>query len=395
MATVVFWSAALLLLHTYFLYPLILFVLDGVRQVARNAREVRRGRERERGQGQPPEGEFLPQVTLVVAAYNEERCIAQKLANSLALDYPAGRFEVLIGSDGSTDATDELVKRCGDPRVRLSAAPRGGKVAVLNRCVPAARGEIVVFSDANTVLDPQAVRKLVRHFADPEVGAVCGKLKLYHRARRDFEESAYWAYESLIKLYEGKFGAVMGANGGLYAIRRQLFTTLPPSTIVDDLVIALRIMENGYEVRYDAEAVAYEETAPDSDGEFGRRARIAAGNFQSLRVVSGLLAPTAGFRAFAFWSHKVLRWVAPALMALAFAANWFLVESPLYRLTLAAQLLFYGLAAVGRVEWLHGTLRRAARVAHYFVKMNAAIAVGFWRFVRSAQGPAWERTARA
>jgi cellulose synthase/poly-beta-1,6-N-acetylglucosamine synthase-like glycosyltransferase len=227
------------------------------------------------------------------------------------------------------------------------------------------------------------------------VGAVYGKLKLFHRTRPDFEERAYWAYESLIKLYEGKFGAVMGANGGIYAIRRRLFTALPPTTIVDDLVIALRIMENGYQVRYDAEALAYEETTGDSDGEFGRRARIAAGNFQSLRVVPGLLVPTAGFRAFAFWSHKVLRWFAPALMALAFAANWFLLGSPLYRLALAGQLLFYALAFIGRAEWFHGTLRRAADVAYYFVKMNAAIAVGFWRFVRSAQGPAWERTARA
>jgi cellulose synthase/poly-beta-1,6-N-acetylglucosamine synthase-like glycosyltransferase len=164
---------------------------------------------------------------------------------------------------------------------------------------------------------------------------------------------------------------------------------------VDDLVIALRILENGYQVRYDPEAVAHEETTEDYDGEFGRRARIAAGNFQSLRVVPGLLSPSAGFRAFAFWSHKVLRWCAPALMALAFVANCFLVRSAGYRVALAAQLLFYGLAAAGRAEWFDGALRRAASVAYYFVKMNAAIVVGFWRFLRGSQAPAWERTARA
>jgi cellulose synthase/poly-beta-1,6-N-acetylglucosamine synthase-like glycosyltransferase len=258
-----------------------------------------------------------------------------------------------------------------------------------------ARGEIIILSDANTMVDPQAVRKLVRHFEDPEVGAVCGRLMLYNRTRREYEESAYWAYESLIKLYEGKLGAVVGVNGGLYAIRRCLFTALPPGTIVDDLVIALRILENGYQVRYDPEAVAHEETTEDYDGEFGRRARIAAGNFQSLRVVPGLLSPAAGFRAFAFWSHKVLRWCAPALMAVALAANCVLARAPMYRVLLAAQVLFYGLAAAGRAEWFGGALRRVASAAYYFVKMNAAIAVGFWRFVRGSQAPAWERTARA
>ncbi|HVE82503.1 MAG TPA: glycosyltransferase family 2 protein [Myxococcales bacterium] len=391
MAALLFWGAAALLLHTYFLYPLALFVLDGMAQVVRNVRFMRQGGDRRR----PWDPGFQPHVTLVVAAHDEAACIGEKLENSLALDYPADRFEVLIGSDGSTDGTDDLVRRCGNPRVHLSPAPRAGKAAVLNRCIPAVRGEIVLLSDANTMIDPQAVRKLVRHFEDPDVGAVCGKLKLYNRTRREFEESSYWDYESLIKMYEGKFGAVMGANGGLYAIRRSLFTALPAGTIVDDLVIALRILENGYQVRYDPEAVAWEETAQDYDGEFGRRARIAAGNFQSLRVVPGLLSPSAGFRAFAFWSHKVLRWCAPALMAVAFIANCFLLRGAFFRVALAAQLLFYGMAAAGRVGWFDGALRRAASVAYYFVKMNAAIAVGFWRFVRHSQAPAWERTARA
>ncbi|HVE85322.1 MAG TPA: glycosyltransferase family 2 protein [Myxococcales bacterium] len=393
MATVVFWGAALLLLHTYFFYPLALFALDGWQQVLRNVRFMQKGRDGRRAG--TADDAHLPAVTLVVAAHDEAACMAAKLANSLGLDYPADRFDVVIGSDGSTDGTDGIVAGCGDPRVHLSAAPRAGKAAVLNRCVPVARGEIVVFSDANTMIDPPAVRRLVRHFEDPEVGAVCGRLRLFNRTRREYEESAYWAYESLIKMYEGKFGSVMGVNGGLYAIRRSLFTALPPGTIVDDLVIALRILENGYQVRYDPEAVAHEETTEDYDGEFGRRARIAAGNFQSLRVVPGLLSPSAGFRAFAFWSHKVLRWCAPALMALAFVANCFLVRAAGYRVLLAAQLLFYGLAAAGRAEWFDGQLRRAASVAYYFVKMNAAIAVGFWRFLRGSQAPAWERTARA
>lgn len=391
MAELVFWCAVLLLVHTYFLYPVVLFAIDGVVQVLSEVRLLRTGASRRQGGAV---GE-LPRVSLVVAAHNEAGCIGEKLRNSLALDYPAERFEVLIGSDGSTDGTDELVERCGDERVVLSAAPRGGKTVVLNRCIPRAKGEIVVLTDANTRLEPGAVRELVRHFEDPEVGAVCGRLRLYNPTRAEYEESAYWFYESLLKLYEGRRGAVVGANGGLYAIRRSLFTALPPSTIVDDFVIPLRLLDQGYRVEYEPAAVAHEETTEDYGKEFGRRARIAAGNFQSLRMVSGLLSPAAGFRAFAFWSHKVLRWCAPALMALALVANLFLLDVFFYGMTLLGQGVFYGLAYLGKRGALKGTGRRVASVACYFVTMNLAIAVGFWRFLRNTQGAAWERTARA
>jgi cellulose synthase/poly-beta-1,6-N-acetylglucosamine synthase-like glycosyltransferase len=391
MAELAFWCAALLLVHTYFLYPLVLFALDGVAQVLHNVRYMRSGAHRRRGE---QAGE-LPRVSLVVAAYNEASCIEEKLRNSLALDYPAERFEVLIGSDGSTDGTDERVLRCTDERVRLSAAPRGGKTSVLNRCIPVAKGDIVVLSDANTMIEPEAVKRLVRHFEDPEVGAVCGQLRLFNPTKAEYEESTYWTYESLIKFYEGKRGAVVGANGGLYAIRRSLFTALPPSTIVDDFVIPLRILEKGYKVVYEPEAVAHEETTEDYGKEFGRRARIAAGNFQSLRMVPGLLSPLAGFPAFAFWSHKLLRWCAPALMALALVANLFLLNSNFYRLMFAGQVLFYMLAYLGKAGALkRGTARRVASVAYYFVTMNLAIVVGFWRFLRNTQRAAWDRTAR-
>jgi len=189
---------------------------------------------------------------------------------------------------------------------------------------------------------------------------------------------------------------VVGANGGLYAIRRSLFNALPPATIVDDFVIPLRILEKGYKVVYEPEAVAHEETTEDYGKEFGRRARIAAGNFQSLKMVPGLLLPTAGFPAFAFWSHKLLRWCAPALMAVSLLANLFLLDSVFYQATLFAQTLFYALAYLGKEGVLkRGTAKRVASVAYYFVTMNLAIAVGFWRFLRNSQRAAWERTARA
>jgi cellulose synthase/poly-beta-1,6-N-acetylglucosamine synthase-like glycosyltransferase len=380
MATVAFWAAAVLLAQTYFLYPLWLLLLARVRPGRRST------------SGRP---EVWPSVSLVVAAHDEAACIGEKLENSLALDYPADLLEVLIGSDGSTDGTDGLVGAHPDPRVRLSAAPRAGKTSVLNRCIPSARGEVVVLSDANTRIERGALKALVRHFDDPEVGAVCGRLQLYNPTRAEYEESAYWKYESWLKALEGTQGAVVGANGGLYALRRALFTALPPSTIVDDFVIPLRLLDQGYQVLYEPSALAAEETTEDYGREFGRRARIAAGNFQSLGLVPGLLSPMRGFPAFAFWSHKLLRWCAPALMLVALAANVALLEAPFYRVTMAVQVAFYGLAVLGSMAVGPSSLRRTAGLAYYFVTMNLAIAVGFWRFLRNSQAAAWERTARA
>jgi len=380
MAMVAFWAAAALLAQTYFLYPLWLLLLARVRPGRR---------------GSPARPRVWPTVSLVVAAHDEAGCIGEKLQNSLALDYPPDRLEVLIGSDGSTDGTDAIVQAHPDPRVHLSSAPRAGKTSVLNRCIPAARGEVVVLSDANTRIEPGALRALVRHFDDPEVGAVCGRLQLYNPTRAEYEESAYWRYESWLKALEGTQGAVVGANGGLYALRRSLFTRLPPSTIVDDFVIPLRLLDQGYRILYEPAALASEETTEDYRREFGRKARIAAGNFQSLGLVPGLLSPLRGFPAFAFWSHKVLRWCAPALMLVTLAANVALLDRSFYRLTLAAQLAFYALAALGSMAIGPSRVRRIASVAYYFVTMNLAIVVGFWRFLRQSQAAAWERTARA
>ena len=386
MAEGVFWCAALLLLHTYALYPLLL---------ALGNRSSFRGRMAATSGGPAGTSGELPRVTLVVAAYNEEVVIGPKLQNSLQLDYPPELLEVVIGSDGSDDTTDAQVLALGNPRVRLSRAPRAGKTTVLNRCIPSAAGEIVVLSDANTELASDAIRQLVQHFEDPRVGAVCGRLRLFNPTRQDYEESAYWSYESFIKQEEGRRGAVVGANGGLYAIRKELFDPLPASTIVDDFVIALRILERGFKVLYESRALAREETTEDYQREFGRRARIAAGNFQALRLVPRLLDPRRGFPAYALWSHKVLRWSAPLLMGLALLANLALLrEASIYRLAFLLQIAFYGLAALGLMGTVPGFARRLVGIPYYFVSMNAAIAVGFWRFLRNSQRAAWDRTAR-
>ncbi len=250
-----------------------------------------------------------PMVSLVFSAFDEESCIRRKIENCLALDYPPDRLEILVGCDGCGDRTAELARAAGGGRVKvLELSPRAGKAAVLSRLVPGARGDLVVLTDANVMLEPGAVRALVRRFADPSVGAVVGRLRLYNPTRRDFEESLYWKYETALKYYEGKHGCVLGANGGIYAVRRILFAPLRPDTITDDFVVPLRIAARGFTVPFEADAVALEETTEDAGREFGRRARIGAGNWQALMRVPGLLDPRSGFLFFAFVSHKLLRW---------------------------------------------------------------------------------------
>ena len=390
-----FWLPLALVAFSYLGYPLVLAVWDGVCEALSALRFVAGGADRRAG-----DASAWPMVSLVFSAFDEESCIRRKIENCLALDYPPDRLEILVGCDGCGDRTAELARAAGGGRVKvLELSPRAGKAAVLSRLVPGARGDLVVLTDANVMLEPGAVRALVRRFADPSVGAVVGRLRLYNPTRRDFEESLYWKYETALKYYEGKHGCVLGANGGIYAVRRILFAPLRPDTITDDFVVPLRIAARGFTVPFEADAVALEETTEDAGREFGRRARIGAGNWQALMRVPGLLDPRSGFLFFAFVSHKLLRWAAPFLLAVTLLANGALAAAPGawgYRALLLGQALFYALAAAGwrGASGLGGSARRLASLAHYFVAMNAALAVGLWRFLRGTQRAAWQRTER-
>ncbi len=381
---VVFVSLGLLAL-SYVGYPLALVAIDAVRQLHGNVRRLRRGVDRRRTRELP----LPPSVSMVVAAHDEEAVLGQKIDNCLGLDYPRDRLEVLVGSDGSTDRTEEIARSYAFRGVILSSAPRAGKASVLNRLVPRAKGEIVVLSDANTFLARDALRRLLAHFEDPSVGAVCGQLRL-GGAR---EESAYWLYESVVKLYEGKLGCVLGANGGIYALRRRLYRPVPAQTITDDFVIPMRLLAAGHRVVYEPAAVAFEEAGPTS-AEFKRRARIGAGNLQALPLLPALWrAPRRGL-ALAFVAHKLVRWLGPLLLALALAGSLALWTSPLFRALLILQLAFYAAALWGSRP-RRGAAGRLCQLAHHFVAMNAALAVGAWRHLRHAQSAAWERTRAA
>jgi cellulose synthase/poly-beta-1,6-N-acetylglucosamine synthase-like glycosyltransferase len=342
------------------------------------------------------EGADLPFATLVLAAYNEEAVLGERLRNALAMDYPAGRLEVIIGSDGSTDGTAEIARGFADRGVRLlDFAENRGKASVLNAAVAKARGDIIMMSDANTVIDLTAGRKLARWFVDPAVGAVIGRLILVDHATGNNSDGLYWKYETFLKKCEARLGALLGANGAIYAIRKSLYTPIPAGTIVDDFVIPLLAhQKTRCALVYEAEAVAIEETAPDLGAEFRRRARIGAGGFQSIGMLRGLLDPRRGWVAFAYFSHKILRWLCPFFLLGALAANLALLGRPGYRRLLAAQLAFY--AASLLMAWVPpgSRLLRPLRLTTMFTSMNAALLVGFFRWASGRQKGTWARTAR-
>ncbi|HET7824805.1 MAG TPA: glycosyltransferase family 2 protein [Anaeromyxobacter sp.] len=396
MLALLFWLSVSLVAFSYVGYPIALVVWSGVRDALEALRFVGGGPDR-RVQAARSAEEW-PRVTLAFSAFDEESCIREKIENCLALDYPPDRLEILVGCDGCTDRTAAIAREVGGGRVRVhELSPRSGKASVLNRLVPAAQGDVVVLTDANSMLDPGAIRALARRFRDPSVGAAVGRLRFVDFAGREQEESLYWKYETFLKYYEGKHGCVLGANGGIYAIRRVLFAPLSADTLNDDLVIPVRIAVRGWRVLYAADALASEETAPDSAKEFVRRARIGAGNWQALASVPDLLDPRTGFLFFAFVAHKLLRWATPFLLAAAFASNAILAAAPGawgYRAILLAHAGFYALALAGPIR-VAGRARKAASAAQYFVAMNAALAVGAWRFVRGTQAATWQRTARS
>lgn len=391
MLAIVFWLAVGVILHTYVLYPLLLIALDGVAQ-ARSAWSYLGGNDRRH----PPAQIGLPSVSVLVAAYNEAGCIGRRIENLLEQDYPADKLEILVGSDGSTDETDAIVQHYAARGVKLSRAARCGKAGVLSRLMSLARGEVLVMTDANTEFERDAVRRLVQPLRDADVGLVCGRLRLHSPQGAPVAEGAYWKLESLLKLYESRRGCVMGANGGIYAVRKDLFPPLPDGTVVDDFVAALRVLEAGCQVRYEPEAVAHEEAAPDHAGEYRRRVRIAAGCFRALSQHRELLSARQGFAAFALWSHKVLRWFVPQAMVVALVANLFLAPSSrFYALTLLAQCAAYALAALGLLGLTPRRVRGVSDAAAHFVEMNAALFVGFVKYSRGAQGQTWTRTERA
>ncbi len=339
----VFWISVGLIGYTYAGYPVVLLLLASAQQIRRDLSLVW-GTDRRKRIDEP----FLPAVSLVFAAYNEAAVIAGKMRNCSEIDYPAGKVEILVGCDGCSDDTAVLARQTVLPNATVCEyTGRSGKPAVLNRLVAAASGEIVVFSVANTMFEPEAIRALVRHFADRRVGCVCGELRLRKPESGAQQEGLYWRYEGVLKFFESRLNMLVGANGGIFAIRCKLFEPLPAKAIVDDFVTAMEVRKKNYAVVFDWEAAGYETAASSVREEFVRRVRIGAGNFHALRMTWRLLLPTAGRIAFSYWSHKVLRWLVPFALLTAFGAAAGLSRQPFYGACALAGLMLAAAALVG------------------------------------------------
>jgi biofilm PGA synthesis N-glycosyltransferase PgaC len=302
----VFWLAAFLVLLTYFIYPGLLFL------AARN-----------RPPHRPPEAE-PPHVSFIIAAYNEEKVIEAKLRDTLALDYPRDRLEVLVAADGSDDGTVERVAAFrGAGVICLHEPARRGKTAALNRAVAHAKGEVVVFSDANTFYNPDAVTQLVRHFADPTVGGVTGVKHIREQEDRaaSVGDSLYWRYESAIKAWQSRIGSITAADGEILAVRRSLYAPIPEHLINDDAAITFGIVQQGYRLLYETAAVSTEYASITLADDFAVKVRMVAGGFQTVWENRRYLFPPDTRFKLQFWVHKVLRWLVPQCLIVALLAN--------------------------------------------------------------------------
>lgn len=396
-----FWVSAGLALYTYAVYPLLLVLLASLHQLWGDLRFAA-----SRGNRRRAFSEARPSVSLLFAAYNEEAVIVQKMENCRAIEYLPDKLEILVGCDGCSDRTAELARAAAVPGARVfdegPFAQRSGKPEVLNRLVKEARGELVVFSDANTMLNPGAVSLLARHFTDPRIGCVCGELRLVSPDGSPKPEGLYWRYEVFLKFLESRLNLLLGANGGVYAIRRELFTPLPKQAIIDDFLVAMRIRDAGHCVIYDPEAVAYEEAAAGVPEEFRRRIRIGAGNYHALRFTARLLSPTAGAVFFSYWSHKVIRWLVPFALPVAFVSAVALALQGedggdgrlFYAACALAGAMLAVLGVIGYRLELKNVHRSLFSVPYYFLSMNLALFLGFVRFVSGSQTAVWLRTPR-
>jgi len=368
-AQIVFWCATALVAYVYLGYPLVLLLLRLLihRPVDKQFHE--------------------PFVSLLVPAYNECRVIREKIRNSLQLEYPPDRLEVVVVSDGSSDGTAEAAQELADgQRVRVLAFPKNrGKILAMNDAVPQLKGEIVVFSDASAMLMPDSLRELVANFHDARVGAVSGvyQLKKTEHSSTGGSEQLYWKYETFLKKQEAALDSTLGGHGHLHAIRKALYPFPPPGTINDDYVISVRILSQGYRSVYEPNAIGWEE-AVEMAG-FGRRVRIMAGNVQQLREIPSLIRRPLPL--FFFLSHKLGRLLVPFAMITALAASAFLLNDPVYRWLFALQAAFYVLAIAGSLMALKPKI---LRLPYYFSMINLATFLGVYHALRGGRRMAWK-----
>lgn len=342
-----------------------------------------------------------PELTILIAAYNEEGIIEEKIKNTLELDYPKEKLQVIFVTDGSTDGTAARISVHKEVTL-LHEDNRGGKMAAIKRAMPFVRGEVLVFTDANTFLNKNALKELVKHYQDEKVGAVAGEKRILVEEAADASsagEGFYWKYESLLKKWDYELYSNVGAAGELFSIRTALYEPVESDTIIDDHMIAMRIAEKGYIIAYEPGAYAMETASANTKEELKRKIRIAAGGVQSIfrlkKAANPFYYPVLTFQ---YISHRVLRWtVTPFLLVLVLLLNIFIVldtHIPFYEGLLAAQIFFYVLSLTGWFFESRNLRIKAFFIPYYFCVMNYAVVAGIIRYFKKSQSAAWEKSVR-
>jgi cellulose synthase/poly-beta-1,6-N-acetylglucosamine synthase-like glycosyltransferase len=372
---VLFWLSLAALLYVYIGYPLLLVLIS---------RFFRR---------RLPKQSYEPFLSILIAAYNEEAGIREKLEQTLSLEYPPEKMEVIVLSDGSTDRTDEMVQSLDDPRIRLlHITGRMGKTNAQNEGVKHARGDVLVFSDATTIYHPEALLYLASNYIDGRVGAVSGRYQYFDPeggSPTGLGSLAFWNYENYIKMMQSRIRTISGCCGCIYSVRREAYTALAPD-VISDLVQPLHVIRQGYRVVFEDRALAYEETTQSTSEEFSMRVRVIARGIRGLLSVPPLLMPWKhGWVSFQLWSHKILRWLVPFFLLALLCGNLFLLQLPFFRLFFLVQVVFY-LMTIFSLFVPVQRVWKPLGIPLYFCTLNAAAFCSVMEVLRGKKYVIWE-----
>jgi biofilm PGA synthesis N-glycosyltransferase PgaC len=385
---IAFWISLLIVVYTFVGYGFILFFLIKLKRLfAKPFKFITGG--------------ALPTVTILIAAYNEEDFIGEKVNNTLQLNYPKDKIQIMFITDGSTDQTAEKIKAFPEVTL-LHQDVRGGKMAAIKRAIPFINGDITIFTDANTFLNKDAIMQLVKHYQNTKVGAVAGEKRILVEEAADASsagEGFYWKYESRLKKWDYELYSNVGAAGELFSIRTALYQPVESDTIIDDHMIAMRIAEKGYIIAYEPDAYAMETASADVKEELKRKVRIAAGGIQSIlrlkKAANPFYYPVLTFQ---YISHRVLRWtITPFLLIAAFILNGLIVANGgalLYKILFGMQILFYLLSLFGLFFESKNIRIKILFIPYYFCVMNYAVIAGIIRYFKKNQSAAWEKSIR-
>jgi len=385
---IAFWISLFIIIYTFVGYGFLLFFLVRIKRIFKKNYLFSDSAE-------------LPTVTILIAAYNEENIIEEKITNTLELDFPKDKTQIIVITDGSSDSTPNKIAAYQDVLL-LHKDLRTGKMAAIKRAMPSVTNEIIVFTDANTFLNKSAIKELVKHYQNEKVGAVAGEKRIMVEELADASsagEGFYWKYESLLKKWDYELYSNVGAAGELFSIRTELYQPVESDTIIDDHMIAMRIAENGYLIAYEPEAYAMETASANTKEELKRKVRIAAGGIQSILRLKKAANPFYyPLLTFQYISHRVLRWtVTPFLLIAALVLNGIIAYKTdvfFYKTLFTAQILFYILSLLGMFFERKNIRIKAFFIPYYFCVMNYAVVAGIIRFYRKNQSAAWEKSQR-